>query len=264
MSDKHEIITTLALKTFTVIMPETVGTETVTVKLIRVSNSFTWDFTLLLFENATQTGNMTFVSDSIWKQSFTPPADGEYVAYIYDSTNTLAHYISFSSETAPEQDIVLVSPDTGTHYCSNAQVALNVPVLASSAVSDQHLAMADNLINSKLAGLYTLPFSATPPLINSIAISLASYYALTSKFMEAQQNNSEWVKGFYDKAIYILDEIIKGKIELVTSANVLIARADTDDIKSNTQDYHLTFGEDAELNQTQDEDKLDDLESGRE
>ena len=82
--------------------------------------------------------------------------------------------------------------------------------------------------------------------------------------MEAQQNDSEWVQEFYDKAIKILDEIVEGKIELVNSSSVTIARTDSSDIKSNTQGYHSTFGEDDELSQTQDETKLDDLGDARE
>lgn len=96
MENLHLETTAGILKNFTISMPATAGTETVTVKIIRIADGYTWNFTTLAFAAAIVSGNMVYVSDSFWKQSFTPPTAGEYAAYIYDETNTITHSITFT------------------------------------------------------------------------------------------------------------------------------------------------------------------------
>jgi hypothetical protein len=67
-------------------IPQSLNTDTVIVTVLRLSDSFTWNFTSKLFTSTPATGTMTFVSDIIWQQSFTPDIEDTYVVTVYDST----------------------------------------------------------------------------------------------------------------------------------------------------------------------------------
>ena len=73
------------------------NTDTVTISILRLSDSFTWDFTNLLFTSTPATGSMTFVSDIIWKQTFTPDVSDTYVITINDITVSIKHVQSFNA-----------------------------------------------------------------------------------------------------------------------------------------------------------------------
>ncbi|HNX82476.1 MAG TPA: phage head-tail connector protein [Candidatus Omnitrophota bacterium] len=67
-------------------IPTSVVGDTVSVTIKRLSDGYTWNFSTLIFENAANSGSMTFVSDILWKQSFTPPTSDTYVVTVNDET----------------------------------------------------------------------------------------------------------------------------------------------------------------------------------
>jgi len=67
-------------------IPESVTGNTVSVVIKRLSDGYTWHFTSLVFQNAENSGSMTFVSDILWKQSFTPPTEDTYIVTINNET----------------------------------------------------------------------------------------------------------------------------------------------------------------------------------
>jgi len=81
--------TAAVLKDIIQFIPTSVSGDTVTIKITRLSDSKTWHFTNLAFETGANTGSMTFVSDQIWKASFTPDQKDTYVVYINNSTKSV-------------------------------------------------------------------------------------------------------------------------------------------------------------------------------
>jgi uncharacterized phiE125 gp8 family phage protein len=72
-------------------IPESVTGDTVTIQIKRLSDGYTWNFSTTAFVSGSQTGNMTFVSGILWKQSFTPPTEDTYIATITDTTLDVIH-----------------------------------------------------------------------------------------------------------------------------------------------------------------------------
>jgi hypothetical protein len=67
-------------------IPSSVTGNTVTIEVRRLSDDYTWDFTLEVFEDAVNTGAMTFIYDTLWKQAFTPPEEDTYIITIINVT----------------------------------------------------------------------------------------------------------------------------------------------------------------------------------
>jgi len=123
---------------------------------------------------------------------------------------------------------------------------------------------AESEINARVANLYTLPFAAAPPLLETIATEIAVQKYLEHRvFTSERRNDSEWPKTF-DRAWKTLDKIMKGEMPLVTSSGGIIpVRTDEAEVWSNTKTYIPTFGEDDPSQQFVDDNKLDDLADDR-
>lgn len=67
-------------------IPESVTGDTVIVEIRRLSDNYTWNFSTTAFVSGNQSGNMTFITGILWKQSFTPPTEDTYMVTVYDST----------------------------------------------------------------------------------------------------------------------------------------------------------------------------------
>lgn len=84
--DNLQYIKVGALNWIVQAIPECANDDTVVVEIRRLSDGYTWNFTTTAFTSAGTTGNMTFVNDILWKQSFTPPTEDTYIVTITDST----------------------------------------------------------------------------------------------------------------------------------------------------------------------------------
>src|SRR3990167_10082161 len=93
----REFITTNRSKTITFSIPQSASSDTVTVEIRRVNDAYTWDFTDLVFENASNTGTPTFKTGTNWTTSFTPPTNDVYVIKITDSTLGTTIYLEYQS-----------------------------------------------------------------------------------------------------------------------------------------------------------------------
>lgn len=67
-------------------IPESATGNTCTLEIRRLSDGYTWNFSTTAFQNANNTGSMTFVNGIFWKQSFTPPTEDTYLVTITNST----------------------------------------------------------------------------------------------------------------------------------------------------------------------------------
>lgn len=84
--DTQQYIKVNSLFWFVQAIPESATGDTVSVTIKRLSDGYTWNFSTLAFVNSAQSGNMTFISDILWKQSFTPPTEDTYIVTVNDTT----------------------------------------------------------------------------------------------------------------------------------------------------------------------------------
>ncbi|MFA5165578.1 MAG: hypothetical protein WC481_08475 [Candidatus Omnitrophota bacterium] len=89
-------------------------TDTVTVSIKRLSDGYTWDFTELEFENAVNTGTPTFITDILWKTSFTPPTEDTYIVTFNDTTTATKHV----------QVLVALGGDEAVSFSSKSEVKI--------------------------------------------------------------------------------------------------------------------------------------------
>lgn len=109
--DRTEYAKALVAKTLVQFLPTSESGDTVTIKITRISDNYTWNFSLLEFENAVNTGVMTWVADSNWKSSFTPPTADTYLVYINNSTKSFDDAFLIVVSDGP---IAISSPTWGT------------------------------------------------------------------------------------------------------------------------------------------------------
>lgn len=154
-------------------------------------------------------------------------------------------------------------------YTTTSLMLLTLPAIGSRTnITSAHLSefarRAESVINAKLGKLYTVPFSATPPVIEHIATEIGLYYALSRRvFTQEKKNQSEWVTGFKE-AFKLLDDIASGAVTLIDSAGAIIAASTAvQEVWSNTSDYLPTITEDSEILHDIDPDKIDDLRQDR-
>lgn len=126
----------------------------------------------------------------------------------------------------------------------------------NSSTTLHHASMAESLINAKLAKKYTLPFTSHIPILETLATDLAIYNVLTSRI--TIKTDHPWFQR-YKGALNIIDQIVKGDINLLTSTGVVVAeRSDVGEVWSNKENYLPTFHEGSQEDQIQDADKIQD------
>lgn len=123
-----------------------------------------------------------------------------------------------------------------------------------------HAGMAESYINARLSRLYTIPFTSTPPLLETLATDMSIYNVLSSRIsMRSEQGDHPWYLRFKD-SLKILDDIASGKIALVdSSGSVITGTGNVGEVYSNNMNYAATTTELPESIQRVDPDKVDDL-----
>lgn len=170
---------------------------------------------------------------------------------------------------------------TTTTYATYTAVLTMLPNLPQAATATteaytstaelicRHLERAYNLINTKLAKRFSVPFALAtkPPMCQSLNEDLACYYSMRSLYTRDAQNNSEWVVEHYDKAMEILNLLATNgaeALDLLDSNGALVGQrvAATSQIQTTT-DYSTTFDLDDPPDWEIDSDRLNDIETGR-
>lgn len=119
--DRSENINANVPKIIAQFLPDSQDTDTVNIKIIRLSDNFTWDFDDDEFNVDVNVGDMTWVSDSYWKSQFTPNQPDTYLVIITNVTSDVSYSIIYTvefsgdlgSETIQidlEKDIVQIIP----------------------------------------------------------------------------------------------------------------------------------------------------------
>jgi len=157
-------------------------------------------------------------------------------------------------------------------YASVARVQTQLPAAVGSMSSLTSAAIvtfledAEALVNNRIASRYTVPATGTsvPPLLVSIATNIGIYYLLARRiFTQEKMKESAWPDVF-KSAIDDLELIAKGDIKLTEADGTLIgARSDVAKAYSTSMTYLPTFHEGGDLDQVEDQDKIDDLNDER-
>ena len=123
---------------------------------------------------------------------------------------------------------------------------------------------ATRLINAYLGSIVmgALPWTdrtGVPAIVDTLAEELAVYYIKRAKHPgPAPLDNSIKVE-YYDKAIGVLEQIQKGQMSIPELESVISASL----IQCNRENYRPTFDVDEDINQTQDENLLEDITDSR-
>ncbi len=129
-----------------------------------------------------------------------------------------------------------------------------------SAVIERFINRAENLINVRLAHLYTIPLTCNPPLLADLCEELATAFILRRQHTQEKENVSEWVAAYFERVNEVLEPISSGSFSLVCSSGVFI---DEDRLTtapwSNTSEYKPTFDLRRPIFQRIDPDRLDDI-----
>ncbi|QDP60253.1 MAG: hypothetical protein Unbinned834contig1000_19 [Prokaryotic dsDNA virus sp.] len=128
----------------------------------------------------------------------------------------------------------------------------------NSQAVDFYITQAENEVNGYLVNNYTLPFSSTPPIIESITTEYSLIKILERFFTQEVQSENSWVNKRLEKVFDFLNKINSGELGLYTSSMDLIVWNAGDTIYSNTMEYNPTFTMLDETLQQIDSDRLKD------
>ncbi len=152
--DRSETIRVANLKNIIQAIPESLATDTVTIEIRRLSDSYTWSFSTLAFASGSNSGSMIFVNDIVWKQSFTPPAVGTYIIVINNSTLGVKYVQSFEATLDPT---VTVAPVSGTTAADMLTAVNNAIITRLNGGAVQSYSVAGrNIQKATLEELYRI------------------------------------------------------------------------------------------------------------
>tara|TARA_R100000005_G_C4963373_1_gene179160 strand:- start:512 stop:1012 length:501 start_codon:yes stop_codon:yes gene_type:complete len=121
-----------------------------------------------------------------------------------------------------------------------------------------YIDQAENEINGHLVNGYTLPFSSTPPIIESLSTEYGLVKILQRFFTQEVGSDNAYVASRLESVMDYLTKINSGDIGLFTSSLELIPFNSGDTIFSNTMEYNPTFTMLNPTLQQIDSDRLDD------
>ena len=118
----------------------------------------------------------------------------------------------------------------------------------SSAMIYQEIGKVEATINARLAKLYAVPVTPTPPLLETLATDLTVYKLLADRslFKTERLKDSPWFE-LQRQAWALVDQLAEGKITLITSAGAVVKATGTQiEAYSTTMTYDPTFHDGAQ------------------
>jgi len=124
--DQEKYIVTGTLETILQAIPDSIAGNSVVIKIERISDGYTWNFTTLAFASGANTGTMTNVSGSVWKATFTPATNDSYVVTITDPNRVENFFYKYyqSSGSAPTTPTAPSAGDLTTYAKVKAELGL--------------------------------------------------------------------------------------------------------------------------------------------
>lgn len=140
----------------------------------------------------------------------------------------------------------------------------SVSNLSSSDIVNLFAIPAESIIDGYLIRHYTLPIAGTIPILQALADDISLYRILSRRvFTQEKLQDSVWPDRFKE-AEEMLQKIADGEILLVDSnGNLISARTDLADVRSNTDSYLPTFHEGSIGEHIQDPNKMTDIHDDR-
>lgn len=92
------------------------------------------------------------------------------------------------------------------------EIMRKLPTSVTDQDIEYHISKADAIINSKLGGVFAIPFNPTPVLIQHIATDLSVFFLAESLYSSNMPNLDEYQKTRYDRSIEMLDQIGAGDL----------------------------------------------------
>ena len=121
---------------------------------------------------------------------------------------------------------------------------------------------AENIINAKIGGIYTVPFVVVPPIIKTLSEEIAAFLVMRTLFTDDSVNKNDWIL-LFKESMKLLEEIASGKVTLVNAAGTPIAEQ-TGALSSNNSGYAPVFDMDDILNSEVDADMIDAISENKE
>lgn len=148
-------------------------------------------------------------------------------------------------------------------YSTVAQLRSMLTKVNSTVLDDDNvqtwLDAADDMIDSRLYGLYPVPFTTTPLIINQISKMWAAYFILKVVYSAATPEQSAWMGTFKENANGLLNDIVDGKTPLIDSSGSALSRRSGAGIDSTTSNYRPVFTEGDQKDWKISDDKVSDL-----
>ena len=148
-------------------------------------------------------------------------------------------------------------------YSTVAQMRSMLTKLSVAVIADVDVQTwidaADDMIDSKLYGLYPVPFTTTPLMINQISKMWAAYYCLKVVYSSASAEQSAWMSSFKENANGLLNDIVNGKTPLIDTIGQNIGNRSGAGIQSTTTDFRPVFTEGDPTDWEISDDKIDRL-----
>lgn len=110
-----------------------------------------------------------------------------------------------------------------------------------------------------------MPFTSTPPLVQTISEDLTAYFTYRSFYTQDNMNKSDYFAELREEAMKLLEQIKDGDMDLVDSTGAVIGEktGTASIIDSTTRSYHSTFDIDPIDEATFDSDRLEAVRDAR-
>lgn len=135
-------------------------------------------------------------------------------------------------------------------YASYEDITATLPFLTSStnitsAVIAHHGGRVQSMIDAKLATLYAVPFTnSPPPIINTVCNDLTCYFVLAGNTILANTlKDSPW-PAVYKMQMDLLDDLATGKTQIVTASGTVLDKSTAQAYVGSSVDVYVpTFSE---------------------
>jgi hypothetical protein len=123
-------------------------------------------------------------------------------------------------------------------YITYDEVTVRFPLLKTLSDKESHINSfmiyyAENQVDEMLAPAYSTPFSAAHPTVKDLSLDLCKYRMLLDQ-------DAEKAKAIYDIISDRIDRLISGEQYITTDSGSIAPSAASDEVWSNTKDYHPT------------------------
>lgn len=103
-------------------------------------------------------------------------------------------------------------------YCTPSDVRAIIPLIDESTMPDEQIQVfitkAESYIDSKLRGIYAVPFNPVPSLIRDIAIEYTAYLVLRTIYFQNTPNQTEIVGELKENVNSALSGLVEGELYL--------------------------------------------------